>query len=120
MGLVPVFCPITHDKKEQLLNTNADTITATLGAALAAHFNTKILYCFEKQGVLSDANDDDSVIPHLTPDLYQQYKNTGVITDGMIPKLDNAFFALNHQVQSVRICGIDGMQSNTGTLITNG
>jgi acetylglutamate kinase len=102
-GLLPVFCAITHDGRGQLLNTNADTIASTLACALAPHYAVELHYCFEKDGVLRDMADDASVIPQITAAEYQQLKAAGVIAAGMVPKLDNAFAALEAGVQRVVI-----------------
>lgn len=114
----PVFCAITHDKKGQLLNTNADTIAATLAAFLAPHYATTLMLCFEKNGVLSNPEDDNSVIPSINQNSYQQYKKEGVISDGMIPKMDNAFYALQQGVEEVRICGTNAVKGTTSIYTT--
>ncbi len=103
LGLVPVLCPITHDGHGQLLNTNADTIAATVAVALSTSFAVELHYCFEKNGVLRDVHDDDSVIPAINSVRYTQLKTDGLIADGMIPKLDNAFEALRQGVSKVII-----------------
>ncbi len=103
LGLTPVLCPITHDGHGQLLNTNADTIAATVAVALGRQFAVDLHYCFEKNGVLRDLNDDDSVIPEINEANYKELKQAGVIADGMIPKLDNAFEALREGVAKVII-----------------
>ncbi len=103
LRLTPVFAPLTHDGQGSLLNTNADTIASVLATALAAHYEVKLIYCFEKKGVLQDAADNDSVIPEINKTTYQELKATGVVSDGMIPKLDNAFDALNQGVKAVQI-----------------
>ena len=90
-----VFAPITHDKKGQLLNTNADTIAATLAVGLSKNFRVTLKYVFEKQGVLADIKDEDSVIPNISYAAFQQGKADGTFFEGMIPKLDNAFKALS-------------------------
>jgi acetylglutamate kinase len=100
-GLTPVVCAITHDGKGQLLNTNADTIAATIAAALAQQQPTELYYCFDKKGVLMDKNDENSFIPQIRPQMYQELKSQGIISDGMIPKLDNAFATLAQGVQKV-------------------
>lgn len=100
---VLVFAPITHDGKGQLLNTNADTIAQELARALAGTFDTSLVYSFEKSGVLRNADDDGSVISHITADEYQDLKASHVIFAGMIPKLDNAFAALRSGVRKVII-----------------
>lgn len=102
-GIVPVFCAITHDKKGQLLNTNADTIASELAIALAEVFDVTLTYCFEKQGVLSDSEDDTSVITEINEALYAKLKAEEVIHSGMIPKLDNCFNSLSRGVQKIKI-----------------
>ena len=116
-GLVPVMSPVTHDGAGLLLNTNADTIASNLAVALAKTFNVHLVFCFEKKGVLRNPEDDNSVIDFLNEKLYLQYKNEGVITAGMIPKLDNAFAALRNGVNEVRICSPNGLKE--GTVISN-
>lgn len=100
-GITPVFCAITHDANGQLLNTNADTIASELAIAFASTYATELYYCFEKQGVLQDVNNDDSVIESITTATYQELKTSGVIVAGMLPKLDNCFYALHHNVSKV-------------------
>lgn len=102
--VLPVLAPLTHDGKGQMLNTNADTIASTVAQAMSPHFGVKLIYSFEKAGVLADAEDDDSLIPQLEPKSYERYKADGVIAGGMIPKLDNAFSALESGVSRVYIC----------------
>jgi acetylglutamate kinase len=102
-GLTPVFAPLTHDGKGSLLNTNADTIASVLATALARHGEVKLMYCFEKKGVLADADDDASVIAQIDQHRYSALKAEGVVKDGMIPKLDNAFAALEQGVKAVLI-----------------
>ena len=102
-GLTPVLCAITHDGQGQLLNTNADTIASVLACALAPHYAVELHYCFEKDGVLRDVDDDASVIPQITAAEYQQLKAAGIIAAGMVPKLDNAFAALEAGVERVVI-----------------
>jgi acetylglutamate kinase len=114
-GLVPVLAPITHDGAGMLLNTNADTIASNVAVAMAKIFNVRLVFCFEKKGVLRNPEDDDSVIRFLNEELYRQYKNEGIITAGMIPKLDSAFDALRSGVSEVRICSPSGL--NEGTII---
>lgn len=98
-----VFAPITHDGKGQLLNTNADTIAQEIARSLSSGFTTSLVYSFEKSGVLLDASDDSSVIGRIDPVYYQELKQQQKIFAGMIPKLDNAFSALNSGVQKVII-----------------
>lgn len=98
-----VMAPITHDQKGQLLNTNADTIAQEVANALSSLYDVQLIYSFEKSGVLLDANDDNTVISSISPSYYQQLKSAQKIFAGMIPKLDNAFAALNRGVKKVII-----------------
>ncbi|TXK36435.1 acetylglutamate kinase [Pontibacter qinzhouensis] len=102
-GITPVCAPLTHDGQGSLLNTNADTIASVLATAMAHLYQVKLIYCFEKKGVLQDAEDDDSVIPAIDSAYYRELKEKGIVTLGMIPKLDNAFAALDLGVQAVVI-----------------
>ncbi|WP_018478005.1 acetylglutamate kinase [Pontibacter roseus] len=102
-GLTPVFAPLTHDGNGSLLNTNADTIASVLATALAPHYQVKLVYCFEKKGVLADSEKDDSVIPEIDNEEYASLKAGGIVKDGMVPKLDNAFAALRQGVSAVLI-----------------
>ena len=99
----PVFCAITHDGNGQLLNTNADTIASTIGVGMSAIYDTSIYYCFELNGVLQDFNDKSSVIKNINSETYKELLKEGIISDGMIPKLDNCFDALQNGVQKVHI-----------------
>lgn len=114
---VPVLAPLTHDGKGNLLNTNADTIAGETAKALAFYANVRLIYCFEKNGVLLDENDDDSVISTLDNELYNQYKEEGIIKGGMIPKLDNAFNALRAGVKEVIITKASNLNTSKGTFI---
>jgi len=103
LGLTPVLCPITHDGYGQLLNTNADTIAAAVAKALSPQYAVELHFCFEKQGVLADASDEQSVIARITLATYANLKMQGIITDGMLPKLESAFEALRCGVGKVII-----------------
>lgn len=116
--VVPVLAPLTHDKKGNLLNTNADTIAGEAAKALAQYFDVTLTYCFEKKGVLRDENDDDSVIAEINPQLFQEYVEKGIIQGGMIPKLENSFAAINAGVSKVVITKADELGNNSGTVIT--
>ena len=116
-NLTPVVSPITHDGQGQLLNTNADTIARFLAVSLAQNFEVTLKLCFEKNGVLLDPKDDASVLPSLELATYGQHKKAGVISEGMLPKLDNAFAAKNGGVKAVWVCGIDGISEQKGTQI---
>jgi acetylglutamate kinase len=102
-NIIPVFCAITHDKKGQLLNTNADTIASELAIALSPVFEVTLSYCFEKPGVLYDAEDDSSVIEKMNQELYAKLKTEKAIHSGMIPKLDNCYNSLSNGVQKIKI-----------------
>lgn len=101
--IVPVFCAITHDKKGQLLNTNADTIASELAIAASTVYEVTLNYCFEKNGVLTDVNDENSVMKNINSELYSKLKQEGAIHSGMIPKLDNCFKSLSKGVQKIKI-----------------
>jgi len=116
-NVVPVLAPLTHDKAGNLLNTNADTIAGEAAKALSAYFDVTLMYCFEKKGVLKDENDEDSVIAELTPALFESYVQSGVIQGGMIPKLENAFEALQAGVKKVVITRSDLIDKKGGTII---
>ena len=116
-GIVPVMAPLTHDKKGNILNTNADTITGETAKALARLFDVTLIFCFEKKGVLRDENDDDSVIPHLNRTDFETYKADGTIQGGMIPKLENAFQALDAGVSKVIITLATAIDGEQGTVI---
>ncbi|MBS6269453.1 MAG: acetylglutamate kinase [Tannerella sp.] len=116
-GVVPVLAPLTHDGKGQLLNTNADTIAGEAAKALAAYFDVTLVFCFEKRGVLKDENDDDSVIPVINRVQFEQYVQDGIVQGGMIPKLENAFQAIDAGVKEVVITQASAILSDTGTRI---
>jgi acetylglutamate kinase len=103
LGLTPVACPITHDKAGLLLNTNADTIAQELATGMAHLYEVSLIYSFEKNGVLLDVNDDNSVILSLDKDYYKTLVSEKKIFEGMIPKLDNAFSAIDKGVKKVII-----------------
>ena len=117
-GVVPVLAPLTHDKKGNLLNTNADTIAGEAAKALARYFDVTLMYCFEKKGVLANENDDDSVIEYINPTTFEKLVAEGVIAGGMIPKLENSFEALKAGVKQVVITRADLIKdNNSGTTI---
>ncbi len=99
----PVFCAITHDGNGQLLNTNADTVASQLAIGMSTMYDTSIYYCFELNGVLKDINDKQSVIKHINTATYRALLDQGVIADGMLPKLENCFEALNHGVTTINM-----------------
>lgn len=117
MGVVPVLAPLTHDKKGNMLNTNADTIAGEAAKALAKHFEVTLMFCFEKKGVLADAENDDSVIAEITRESFAKYVADGVIQGGMIPKLENAYEAIDAGVKEVIITQADRIFSGGGTRV---
>lgn len=116
-GVTPVMAPLTHDGKGNILNTNADTIAAETAKALAAYYDVTLIFSFEKKGVLSNPDDDDSVIPVITRPDFDRYVAEGVIAGGMIPKLDNAFSAINDGVKEVIITLATAIDGKHGTVI---
>lgn len=119
---VPVFASLTHAQGE-MLNTNADTIASVLAISLSKHFDTRLIFCFEKPGVLKDVTDETSVIRHLNKDLYERLLAEGSFHDGILPKLENAFAAIRSGVREVLIGEHSQLIANTGyetkgTLIT--
>ena len=113
----PVFCALTHDEKGQLFNTNADTIASELAIGFAKDFNVELYYCFEKNGVLKDVNNEDSVIENINTKTYQSLLEKGIIADGMLPKLNNCFHAIDNQVSQVCI-GKSEMLFNSNSKFT--
>lgn len=118
---LPVIAPLTHDGMGHMLNTNADTMASAIASALSNDFKVTLVFCFEKKGVLSDPDNDDSVISIITPADFARLKAEKIITEGMIPKLDNGFNALNNGVYQIRITNIEGLNAanNPGTTLTN-
>jgi acetylglutamate kinase len=102
-GFVPVFSAITHDGGGQLLNTNADTIASAISVAMAGLYRVSLVYCFEKKGVLIDVADENSIVREINLQKYTRLKEDGIIYEGMIPKLDNAFKAIENGVNEVYI-----------------
>lgn len=111
----PVFCAICRDENNGLLNCNADSIASALAEACSKSENTELIYCFEKPGVLSDIENESSVIPQITPHNFKKLKESGKISGGIIPKVTNALKALESGVEIVRICN----GKNEGTIIKN-
>lgn len=116
-GVVPVMAPLTHDGAGNLLNTNADTIASETARALAARFDVRLVYCFEKKGVLRDPDDEDSVIPSLNRRSFEALTADGTIAGGMIPKIENALAAIEAGVKRVIITRADAIDGHSGTLI---
>ena len=116
-GIVPVLAPLTHDKQGHMLNTNADTIAGEAAKALAKYFDVTLMFCFEKNGVLLNENDDESVIPEIDRASFQKYVAEGIIQGGMIPKLENAFQAIDAGVKEVIITQASEIHKHTGTRV---
>lgn len=102
-NLIPVFCAITHDGDTQLLNTNADTVASAIAVAMSVGYETTLMYCFEKRGVLRDVEDEDSLVTEIRSDEFESLQEQGVVSGGMIPKLHNAFEAIKSGVKEVYI-----------------
>ena len=122
-GFTLVMAPITHNGQGQLLNTNADTIAQEIAKGLGAEYNVKLVYSFEKSGVLLDTNDENSVITKMDRSYYAELREKGLIFAGMIPKLDNAFAALESGIQKVIIGKAEELNKlisgKAGTTIAN-
>ena len=121
-GLTPVFAPLTHDSQGHILNTNADTIASTIAVALSKYYKTRLIYCFEKKGVLENLNDDNSVITKINKEKYTQLVAENKLFEGILPKIDNAFAAIDAGVKEVLIGDAKDLLKNTtaaneGTLI---
>lgn len=112
-GVTPVMAPLTHDGHGNILNTNADTIAAETAKALAGYYDVTLTYCFEKDGVLADPDDDSSVIPVITRADFERYVADGTIAGGMIPKIENALDAISHGVARIVITKTVGSSLNT-------
>lgn len=113
-GLVPVLCAITHDGDTQLLNTNADTIASAVAVAMSSSYETSLVYCFEKRGVMRDIDDDNSLVSEIRMEQFDTLKNEGVVSGGMIPKLHNAFEAIKCGVSAVYIGKADELPQISG------
>ena len=118
-GIVPVMAPLTHDGMGNILNTNADTIAGETAKALAKHYDVTLVFCFEKKGVLSNPDDDESVIPTITRADFDRYVADGTISGGMIPKIENAFNAIDAGVGRVVITKADSIGPNFRTVLVN-
>lgn len=119
-GFVPVFCALTHNGDGQLLNTNADTIASEIAIGMGHSYETTLYYCFEKKGVLSDMANDNSVIKTIDSKTYTELREKGIISDGMLPKLENCFHALQKNVRKVCIGDISmiDLESKLFTTLT--
>lgn len=116
-NITPVIAPLTHDGHGNILNTNADTMASETAKALAPFFDVTLIFAFEKAGVLQDPDDDNSVIPVINKQLYQQYVEKGIISGGMMPKIENALAAIESGVSKVVITLATAINGNSGTII---
>lgn len=117
-----VFAPLTHDGNGQMLNTNADTIASSLAVALSSIYDVRLIYCFEKKGVLENVEDENSVITLITKEKYAHLLRDKKLFDGILPKIDNAFAAIDNGVKEVLIGDANDLLQNVtantiGTLI---
>ena len=116
-GIIPVMAPLTHDAEGHILNTNADTIASETAKALANSYDVTLIFSFEKKGVLSNPDDDDSVIPTITRADFIKYKADGTISGGMLPKIENALSAIDTGVERVIITLATAIDGQHGTII---
>ena len=117
-GITPVMAPLTHDGQGTILNTNADTIASETAKALAPYYDVTLIYAFEKPGVLSNPDDDNSVIPVITRESYRQFVAEGVISGGMMPKIENALAAIEAGVDRIVITRATDINHQKGTIVT--
>lgn len=116
-GMVPVFCAITHDGNGTLLNCNADSIASSVAIGMTREMPVELIFCFEKDGVLENVDDPDSLVALINPDVYAGLRDRGAVNAGMIPKIDNAFKAIESGVESVTIKHSDNILNERGTTI---
>lgn len=117
-GMTPVVAPITLSLDAELLNTNADTVAQTIAVGMSSNYDVELIYCFEKKGVLMSIEDEDSVITHITSESFADLKAANIVADGMLPKLENAFIALNSGVKKVVIRSSKDLANGIETSIT--
>ena len=115
--ITPVMAPLTHDGMGHILNTNADTIASETAKSLAPYYDVTLIFSFEKKGVLSNPDDDDSVIPIITRTDFIKYKADGTISGGMLPKIENALAAIDAGVSRVIITLATAIDGQHGTII---
>lgn len=118
-GITPVFSAIMHNGEGSLLNCNADSVAEAVARGAAVIAPTDLVFCFEKRGVLRDAEDEESVIERITPATFTALKADGVVKGGMLPKIENALKAVAAGVRSVRIKHADDLLNEGGTTICN-
>lgn len=117
MGITPILAPLTHDGEGHMLNTNADTIAAETAKALANYFDVTLVYCFEHAGVLTNPDDESSVIPSINHSSFEQLKANGTVSGGMLPKIENSLAAVSAGVSRVIITRADKISTLEGTII---
>ncbi len=117
-GLTLVIAPLTHDGKGQMLNTNADTIASSLSVALSKYYSVRLMYCFEKKGVLRNTADEESVIHDMDDKVYKELLAAGALSEGILPKLENAFDAIRQGVKGVLIGNAADLLQNTGDKVS--
>lgn len=117
MGITPILAPLTHDGEGRMLNTNADTIAAETAKALAERFDVTLVYCFEHAGVLTNPDDENSVIPAISHETFETLKADGIVSGGMLPKIENSLKAVDAGVKRVIITRADKIGSLEGTVI---
>lgn len=111
-GITPVCAPLTHDENGHMLNTNADTIASALAVALSANYKVRLLYCFEKSGVLENTEDDTSIIRKINRNAFDTLKAAGKLHSGILPKIENALRAVEKGVDRVVIGHADDLSEN--------
>lgn len=116
-GIVPVMAPLTHDGCGHILNTNADTIASETAKSLAPYYDVTLIFSFEKKGVLRDPDDDDSLITEISHDDFKRYVAEGIVSGGMIPKIENALAAIDAGVKEVNITLATAIDGQHGTMI---
>ena len=116
-GFVPIIAPLTFSREGYMLNTNADTMASEIAIALSKEYEVSLVFCFEKKGVLLDPKDEESVISQINLNNYNELKSKGIITAGMIPKLDNSFKALEKGVKEIRITSSQSLKDENGTYL---
>ncbi len=116
-GITPVFCALTHDGNGNLLNTNADTMATEIASSLSAGNIVDLVFCFEKKGVLLNSSDEDSVIEKITPEYFEKLKESEIVSEGMIPKIENAIKALEGGVSKVLIKSAENLLNTIQTTV---
>lgn len=116
-NITPIMAPLTHDGQGNILNTNADTIASETAKVLAPYYDVTLIFSFEKKGVLSNPDDDDSVIPTITRADFMRYRDDGTISGGMLPKIENALAAVEAGVKQVIITLATAINGQSGTVI---